>query len=83
VKGTFGIPFGRPRGLELKRDPRFLELEDAIWKLIEEEAGRLGMMAEATEPPNGKRAPSAPYAGGGLHGEYAPDSASQEKHKRP
>ena len=47
VKGTFDIPFGRPRGLELKRDPRFLELEDAIWKLIEEEAGSLGMMVGA------------------------------------
>jgi NitT/TauT family transport system ATP-binding protein len=45
VKGTFNVPFGRPRGLELKRDPKFLELEDAIWKLIEEEAGKLGMVA--------------------------------------
>ena len=41
VKGTFNIPFDRPRGLGLKRDPRFLELEDAIWKLIEQEAGNL------------------------------------------
>src|SRR5262247_2882090 len=39
VKGMFNIPFSRPRGLELKRNPKFLELEDAIWKLIEEEAG--------------------------------------------
>jgi NitT/TauT family transport system ATP-binding protein len=38
VKGVFRIPFARPRGLQLKRDPKFLELEDAIWKLIEEEA---------------------------------------------
>ena len=38
VKGAFTIPFSRPRGLALKRDPKFLELEDAIWKLIEEEA---------------------------------------------
>ena len=43
VKGTFDIPFGRPRGLVLKRDPRFVDLEDAIWTLIEEEAGHLGM----------------------------------------
>jgi NitT/TauT family transport system ATP-binding protein len=43
VKGTFEIPFSRPRGLELKRDPQFLALEDAIWKLIEEEAGNLGI----------------------------------------
>jgi NitT/TauT family transport system ATP-binding protein len=43
VKGVFQIPFGRPRGLELKRDPKFLQLEDSIWKLIEEEAGNLGL----------------------------------------
>src|SRR4029434_9292169 len=42
-KGMFNVPFGRPRGLELKRDPKFLELEDAIWKLIEEEGTKLGM----------------------------------------
>jgi NitT/TauT family transport system ATP-binding protein len=45
VKGMFNVPFGRPRGLELKRDPKFLELEDAIWKLIEEEGTKLGMVA--------------------------------------
>jgi NitT/TauT family transport system ATP-binding protein len=45
VKGTFNVPFGRPRGLELKRNPKFLELEDAIWRLIEEEAANLGMLA--------------------------------------
>jgi ABC-type nitrate/sulfonate/bicarbonate transport system ATPase subunit len=37
LKGLFDIPFGRPRTLALKRDPKFLELEDEIWKLIEEE----------------------------------------------
>jgi NitT/TauT family transport system ATP-binding protein len=37
LKGLFDIPFGRPRTLALKRDPKFLELEDQIWKLIEEE----------------------------------------------
>jgi NitT/TauT family transport system ATP-binding protein len=45
VKGVFEIPFGRPRELELKRDQKFLQLEDAIWKLIEEEADKLGMVA--------------------------------------
>lgn len=44
VKRVFDIPFGRPRTLALKRDPRFLEIEDAIWQLIEEESGRLGMV---------------------------------------
>jgi NitT/TauT family transport system ATP-binding protein len=37
LKGMFTIPFGRPRTLSLKRDPKFLEIEDQIWKLIEEE----------------------------------------------
>lgn len=50
VKGVFNIPFDRPRGLVLKRDPKFLELEDAIWKLIEEEAGSLGMALGEAQP---------------------------------
>ena len=33
----------------LKRDPTFVDIEDHIWHLIEEEADRLGMLAEATE----------------------------------
>ena len=37
LKQVFPIPFSRPRTLSLKRDPRFLEIEDQIWKLIEEE----------------------------------------------
>lgn len=37
VKQVFSIPFDRPRTLRLKRDPRFLEVEDAIWELIEED----------------------------------------------
>ena len=37
IKDIFDIPFERPRGLGLKRDPRFLNIEDRIWKLIEEE----------------------------------------------
>jgi NitT/TauT family transport system ATP-binding protein len=42
IKKVFGIPFERPRTLGLKRDPRFLEIEDEIWKLIEEESGQTG-----------------------------------------
>jgi NitT/TauT family transport system ATP-binding protein len=45
VKDVFDIPFERPRNLSLKRDRRFLDLEDAVWKLIEEESERLGMVA--------------------------------------
>jgi NitT/TauT family transport system ATP-binding protein len=38
VKDVFPIPFGRPRPLSLKRDPRFLQIEDAIWQIVEEKA---------------------------------------------
>ncbi len=44
VKEVFEIPFSRPRTLALKRDPRFLQIEDAIWQLIEEESDRLNIM---------------------------------------
>ena len=43
VKGIFRIPFDRPRSLSLKRDPRFLEIEDAIWQMVEENPERLGI----------------------------------------
>ncbi|HLH44814.1 MAG TPA: ABC transporter ATP-binding protein [Bryobacteraceae bacterium] len=43
VKDVFRVPFGRPRTLGLKRDPRFLEIEDAIWRLVEEKPERIGM----------------------------------------
>ena len=44
VKEVFQIPFERPRTLSLKRDPRFLEIEDKIWQLVEEKPERTGMM---------------------------------------
>jgi NitT/TauT family transport system ATP-binding protein len=44
VKDVFRIPFDRPRTLSLKRDPRFLEIEDAIWQLVEEKPERIGMV---------------------------------------
>ncbi|MBV8904695.1 MAG: ABC transporter ATP-binding protein, partial [Acidobacteriia bacterium] len=52
LKRVFRIPFDRPRTLSLKRDPRFLEIEDSIWQLIEEEADRIGVgsAAEAMVP---------------------------------
>ena len=34
VEDMFAIPFGRPRTLEIKRDPRFLEIGDAIWRQV-------------------------------------------------
>jgi len=48
LKAIFDIPFGRPRTLSLKRDGKFVEIEDRIWHLIEEEADHLGML-EATD----------------------------------
>jgi NitT/TauT family transport system ATP-binding protein len=44
LKGVFKVPFGRPRTLSLKRDPQFLEIEDSIWQLIEEESQHLNMV---------------------------------------
>jgi NitT/TauT family transport system ATP-binding protein len=44
VKDVFPIRFDRPRTLSLKRDRKFLEIEDAIWQLIEEEPAQLGLV---------------------------------------
>jgi NitT/TauT family transport system ATP-binding protein len=44
IKDVFKIPFDRPRTLHLKRDPRFVEIEDAIWQLVEEKPERMGMV---------------------------------------
>jgi NitT/TauT family transport system ATP-binding protein len=38
VKAVFEVPFQRPRALTLKRDPRFVELEDPVWRLLQEES---------------------------------------------
>ena len=43
VKDVFTIPFGRPRALSVKRDPQFLAIEDAIWRLVEEKPERIGL----------------------------------------
>jgi NitT/TauT family transport system ATP-binding protein len=45
IKDVFKIPFSRPRDLSLKRDPQFLEIEDAIWQLVEEKPERMNMVA--------------------------------------
>jgi NitT/TauT family transport system ATP-binding protein len=37
VAADFPIPFARPRTLDLKRTPAFLEYVDEVWKLIEAE----------------------------------------------
>ena len=41
VKEVIPIPFSRPRTLSLKRDPKFLEIEDAIWQLVEEKPEKI------------------------------------------
>jgi NitT/TauT family transport system ATP-binding protein len=48
VKQVLPIDLPRPRSLHIKREPRFLEYEDAIWSSIEEEvtaAARAGAAA--------------------------------------
>ena len=47
IKGLVEIPFERPRGLALKRDARFLAIEEQIWKMVEESPERIGMASEA------------------------------------
>ena len=49
VKGIVPIPFDRPRTLSLKRDPRFLEIEERIWQMVEETPERIGMTKAAGE----------------------------------
>jgi NitT/TauT family transport system ATP-binding protein len=43
VKGILDVPFERPRSLSVKRDARFLALEDAIWQMVEEKPEAIGM----------------------------------------
>jgi NitT/TauT family transport system ATP-binding protein len=66
LKQVFRIPFERPRTLRLKRDPRFLEIEDAIWRLIEEEAEHIGV--ELAPDETGAEAPPLPALATGLDG---------------
>ncbi|HEY6958521.1 MAG TPA: ABC transporter ATP-binding protein [Candidatus Limnocylindria bacterium] len=40
VKASIPIDLPRPRDLRVKRDPRFVEYEDRVWELIQEELGR-------------------------------------------
>ena len=50
VKDVFTIPFERPRTLSLKRDPKFLEIEDAIWRLVEEKPEDMNLAEAPPEP---------------------------------
>ncbi|MGH7378294.1 MAG: ABC transporter ATP-binding protein, partial [Candidatus Methylomirabilales bacterium] len=51
VKEVLRVDLPRPRPLALKRQPRFLELEDAAWKVIEEEV-RKSMRADRVARPH-------------------------------
>ena len=44
VKDVIDIELPSPRTLALKQDPAFLRLEQRIWRLIEQEAERTGML---------------------------------------
>jgi NitT/TauT family transport system ATP-binding protein len=43
LKGVFDIPFARPRALSIKRDPRFVQTEDAIWQMVEDKPDAVGV----------------------------------------
>jgi len=47
IKGIVPIPFERPRKLALKREPRFLAIEEQIWQMVEEAPDRIGMSKAA------------------------------------
>src|SRR5262249_37568118 len=40
VRDVVEVGIGKPRDLGVKRDPRFLEIEDHIWRLIETDVRR-------------------------------------------
>jgi NitT/TauT family transport system ATP-binding protein len=42
IKGVMYVPFDRPRPLGIKRDARFVAIEDAIWQMVEDKPERLG-----------------------------------------
>jgi NitT/TauT family transport system ATP-binding protein len=45
IRSEFRVPLARPRTMEVKSDPRFLELENTVWKLIEQEVNASGGFA--------------------------------------
>jgi len=42
IRSEFQVPLGRPRRMEMRSDPSFLELENVVWKQIEEEVNASG-----------------------------------------
>jgi NitT/TauT family transport system ATP-binding protein len=46
VRSEFHVPLPRPRTMDIKSDPRFLDLENVVWKQIEEEVNAAGGFAK-------------------------------------
>jgi NitT/TauT family transport system ATP-binding protein len=46
IRSEFRVPLPRPRTMDVKADPRFLELENTVWKQIEEEVNASGGFAQ-------------------------------------
>ncbi len=46
IRSEFNVSLPRPRSMEVKSDPRFLELEKTVWKQIEEEVNASGGFAQ-------------------------------------
>ena len=42
IRSEFQVPLPRPRTMEVRSDPRFIELENIVWKQIEEEVNATG-----------------------------------------
>jgi len=55
VKQSVPIDIERPRKLAVKRDPRFLQLEDYVWALIEDEVKKTIMADRSTRAHPGER----------------------------
>lgn len=50
LKGIVEIPLERPRSLAVKRETRFLEIEERIWQMVEEAPERIGMTSQGLRP---------------------------------
>ncbi len=42
IRSEFAVPLARPRDMDIKSDQRFVELENVVWKQIEEEVKAAG-----------------------------------------
>lgn len=42
IRSEFNVPLPRPRDMDIKSDPRFVELENVVWKQIEQEVRATG-----------------------------------------